>query len=144
MGRRRRSDRRDYRDRDYYDDRDDYRDDNRSRRRTRGKSRDEERIERMTWFALVIIFAALQILPEGGLTLPNWFVPLSGSIVLLASGAVQYSRGWRVSPITWLAGAMLAALSFINLNISPERNFLGISMIVFAGVILMGLITGET
>ncbi|MBZ0280492.1 MAG: hypothetical protein K8L97_07100 [Anaerolineae bacterium] len=110
----------------------------------RRKSRDEERVERLTWFFLVIIFAALQILPEGGLALPLWFVPLSGAIVLIGSGLLQFTRGWRVSPVTWLGGFLLVGLTIINLYISPERNFLGLSMIVFAGVILMGLLTGET
>lgn len=120
------------------------RDYNQGQRSYRGKSRDEERIERLTWFFLVIIFAALQILPEGGLNLPKWVIPFSGAVVLLGSGFVQYSRRWRVSPITWLAGGLLAVLTFINLYVSPERNFLGISLVVFAGVILMGLLTGET
>lgn len=118
--------------------------DNRDYNRGRRKSRDEERVERLTWFFLVIIFAALQILPEGGLQLPLWFVPLSGAIVLLGSGLLQFTRGWHVSPVTWLGGMVLVVLTIINLYISPERNFLGISLIVFAGVILMGLLTGET
>jgi hypothetical protein len=109
-----------------------------------GKSRGEERIERLTWFLLVLIFAVIHVLLEGGAALPNWFVPLSGAVVLLGSGLYQYARRWRVSPTTWLAGALLAGLAFVNLYFNPNRSFLGICLIVFAAVILIGLVTGET
>jgi peptidoglycan/LPS O-acetylase OafA/YrhL len=125
--------------RDDYDDRRD-RDDGYSRR----KSRDEERIERFTWFFLVIIIALIHISREGGLSFPNFVTPLAGGIVLVGSGMYQYSRRWRVSPITWLGGALLIGMAIINLYYSPTSNFLGISLIVFAGVILIGLLTGET
>lgn len=125
--------------RDDYDDRRD-RDSGSSRR----KSRDEERIERFTWFFLVIIFALTQISREGGLTFPNFVTPFAGGIVLLGSGMYQYSRRWRVSPVTWLGGALLIGMAIINLYYSPGSNFLGISLIVFAGVIVIGLLTGET
>ena len=111
---------------------------------TGGKSRAEERVERLTWFFLVMIFAIIQVLLESGFGLPNWFVPLSGSVVLIGSGLYQYSRRWRVSPTTWLGGALLAGLASVNLYWSPERNFLGICLLVFAGVILIGIVTGET
>jgi uncharacterized membrane protein YhaH (DUF805 family) len=108
------------------------------------KSLAEERTERLTWFLLVLIFAIMNVLLEGGVNLPNWFVPLSGGVVLIGSGIYQYARRWRVSPTTWLAGALLAGLAIVNLEFSPNRSFLGISLIVFAGVILIGLVTGET
>ena len=133
---------------DYYRDRDDNYDDRRSRSRnrsnSRGKSSGEERIERLTWFFLVMVIALIHIIREGGMTLPNWVVPFSGCVVLLGSGMYQYSRRWRVSPTTWLAGALLAALALINLYVSPNSSFLGLSLIVFAAVILVGLLTGET
>lgn len=136
---------------DYYDDYDDDR--RRSRRRNsrgdsgsygRQKSRDEERIERLTWFFLVIVIAFIQIGQEGGLRLANWIIPFAGCVVLLGSGMYQYSRRWRVSPTTWLGGALLAGLALINLYVSPQSSFMGISLIVFAAVILIGLLTGET
>jgi hypothetical protein len=134
---------------DYYRD-DDY--DNRggTRRRSRSgnygrnKSGGEERIERLTWFFLVLVIALIHIIREGGMTLPNWVIPFAGCVVLLSSGMYQYSRRWRVSPTTWLAGALLAALALINLYVSPSSSFLGLSLIVFAAVILVGLMTGET
>lgn len=132
--------RRNYRDRDYYDDRRRNDRDYNGRR----KSRDEERIERLTWFLLVIVIALIQVFNEGGMTMPNWIVPFSGSVILLGSGIIQYSRRWNVSPSTWLGGALLAGLALVNLYVSPGSSFFGISLIVFAGVILIGLLTGET
>lgn len=111
---------------------------------SRSKSYAEERIERLTWFFLVLAIAGVQIVQQGGMAVPNWTIPFVGSVVLLGSGMYQYSRRWRVSPTTWLAGALLAGLALVNLYISPGSNFLGISLIVFAAVILVGLLTGET
>jgi hypothetical protein len=110
----------------------------------RGKSNAEARVERITWFLLVGIFAVLSLLQDSAVDIPNWFVPLSGCIVLIGSGVVQYLRRWHVSPVTWLAGALLGGLAYVNLRVNPDRSFLGLSLIVFAGVILIGLLTGET
>ena len=116
----------------------------RSRSYGRSKSYAEERIERLTWFFLVLAIAGVQIVQQGGLALPNWIIPFAGCVVLIGSGLYQYSRRWRVAPTTWLAGALLAAMALINLYVSPNSSFLGISLVVFAAVILMGLLTGET
>jgi len=110
----------------------------------RGKSYAEERVERLTWVFLVLAIAAVQILQQGGMVLPNWFIPFAGCVVLLGSAMYQNSKRWRVAPTTWLGGALLAGMTLINLYVSPGSNFLGISLIVFAVVILMGLVTGET
>ncbi|MEO8608977.1 MAG: hypothetical protein ABI690_13900 [Chloroflexota bacterium] len=106
----------------------------------RGKSEAEARIERLTWFFLVVIFAAAQILES----IPPVVVPLAGAGILLGSGIYQYSRRWRVSPVTWLAGALMAGLAYVNLQVNPTRDFTGLALLVFAGVILFGLLTGET
>ena len=116
----------------------------RSRSTGRGKSYAEERVERLTWVFLVLAIAGVQIVQQGGLALPNWVIPFSGCVVLLGSGIYQYSKRWHVAPTTWLGGALLAGMTLINLYISPASNFLGISLIVFAAVIVMGLLTGET
>ncbi len=108
---------------------------------TRGKSEAEARVERLTWFFLVAVFAVLQIIET---TVPNWTVPVAGAIILLGSGLYQYSHGWKVSPVTWLAGALMVGLAYINFEVNPDRNYTGLALLAFAGVILYGLITGET
>lgn len=109
-----------------------------------GKSAREARIERFTWFFLVLIFAVVQLLSENTINLPGWFVPMAGAIVLLGSGVYQYSRRYRVSPVTWLGGGLLLIFAMLNLYTSVNRPFIGESLLVFAGVILVGLLTGET
>jgi|RhiMetdeSRZDD1v2_1073273.scaffolds.fasta_scaffold726205_1 hypothetical protein len=108
--------------------------------RPRGKSEAEARVERLTWFFLVVVFAVTQLLE----TLPPVAVPLAGAGILIGSGLYQYSRHWRVSPVTWLAGALMAGLAYLNLQVNPTRDFTGLALLVFAGVILFGLLTGET
>jgi hypothetical protein len=113
-------------------------------RYSHGKSDAEARAERLTWFFLVLIFALLQLLTQYGFTIQNWIVPLGGGIILISSGLYQYLRRWRVSPVTWLAGALLIVLAFISIFGYSQRSFLGESLVIFAAVILIGLLTGET
>lgn len=116
-----------------------------SRRSTVGRSRKSEaeaQVERLTWGALVAIFAVLQILPEN--SLPNWLTPLAGGLVLMFSGFYQYQRHWRVSPFTWIAGGLMLSFAFINYRVNPNLDFLGVTLITFAVVIVIGVFTGET
>lgn len=106
------------------------------------KSDAEARVERFTWFLLVILFATLNMLPAG--SVPNAFVPISGAIILLGSGMYQYFRRWHVSPVTWIAGSIMLVLGLYNLAMDPTRDFLGLSLIAFAIVIGFGVLTGET
>jgi uncharacterized membrane protein len=110
------------------------------------KSAAEAKAERLTWFLLVLIFALLSILQdnvEAG-AVPNWLVPLSGAVVLLGSGIYQYSNNWRVSPMTWIIGAILLLFGLVNVLVDPTLDLTGFSLLAFAAVILFGLLTGET
>lgn len=111
----------------------------------RKKSDDEARVERITWFLMVLVFAALYFInPETQSSIPNWVVPVSGATILLGSGIYQYMQRWRVSPVTWIAGTFMLLLAAINLSVNPDQNFYGITLLVFAGVIGIGILTGET
>ena len=88
----------------------------------------------------MVIFAVAQLIE----TFPPVAVPLAGAGILIGSGMYQYSRRWRVSPVTWLAGALMAGLAYVNLQVNPTRDFSGLALLVFAGVIMFGLLTGET
>ncbi len=107
------------------------------------KSAAEARVERITWALLVLVFAIVQLLPDSA-TLPGFFVPFMGALILLGSGFYQYSRRWKVSPITWIGGAFMALFCYYSLALDPSRNFIGESLLVFFAVIVFGLITGET
>lgn len=111
----------------------------------RKKSASEARVERLTWGLLVLIFAVLYIASDTVLaTMPNWLVPLSGGVILIGSGIYQYSRRWRVSPITWITGVTLIFLAVIGFYIAPQRPFIIESLLVTLIVIVFGTFTGET
>jgi hypothetical protein len=116
------------------------------RRASNRKSKAEEKVERITWFLLVLIFAAISIARDNLAleAIPNWFIPTAGAIVLLGSGMYQYSKNWRVSPITWLTGTILLMFALVNILVEPALNLTGLSLLAFAAVILFGLLTGET
>jgi hypothetical protein len=121
--------------------RDDY-DDSRSTGRGR-KTEREGRIERVTWFLLVFVFGILYVLPES-VSVPYYIVPIAGATILLGSGFIQYTQRMPVNPITWIGGTIMLALAFYSYFLDPTRDLLGISLIVFALVIGIGVITGET
>lgn len=113
-----------------------------ARTTSRGKSPREARVERLTWVLLVLAFGVVRLLEDAGV--PNWLLPLSGATILLGSALYQYTRRWRVSPVTWIAAGLMAFFTYYSFQIDPTRDFSGLSLIVFAGVILFGLITGDT
>ncbi len=133
--------RRNYRSSSYDRDHDGIRDDAQYPRR--GKSDREAKVERITWALLVLVFAVLSLLPEDQ-EIPNWIVPAAGAVILIGSGFYQYSRRWRVGPMTWVGGAVMALLAFYSYEVDPNSNFLGVALIVFALVIIVGVITNET
>ncbi|MDX2078321.1 MAG: hypothetical protein SFZ02_17945 [bacterium] len=106
------------------------------------KSDDEARIERVTWFLMVLVFGIIYFLPEG--TIPNPFIPFAGGVILLGSGLYQYAKRWRVSPTTWIAGTGLLMAAIANFTAFPNFDFYGITLITFALVIGIGLLTNET
>ncbi len=112
-------------------------------RRGRRKTEAESRVERITWFLLVMIFGIIYFIQDTS-DLPNWFVPVCGAVILLGSGVYQYSRGWRVSPITWMGGSLMLALGVYGFYMNSTINLLSIALIIFAGVIGFGILTGET
>lgn len=121
----------------------DYRDDRPTDYRGRGKSESEARVERVTWAALVVIFAVLQLLPEET-AIPNWAVPAAGALILFGSGIYQYTKRWRVGAMTWIGGTVMALLAFYSFEMNPFFETLPIALIVFAVVILVGVLTNET
>lgn len=116
------------------------RSDTQSRQRYR-KSARESRIETITWALLVAVFGVLYFFPD---SVPNWFTPLAGGTILMGSGLFQYGRGWRVSPITWIGGTALLGLTAYSIYSAPSLDLVGASLLVVAGVIGFGVITGET
>jgi FtsH-binding integral membrane protein len=110
----------------------------------RRKSNAEARVERLTWGLLVLIFMVFYLFENVAAVLPNWAIPAAGSAVLLGSGVIQYTRRWRVSPITWIAGIVMLVLALIAIYTGTQRTFIVASLIVTLVVILVGTFGGET
>lgn len=109
------------------------------------KSQAEAKVERFTWFLMVLVFAVIYFIdPETADFLPKFIIPLSGAIILLGSGMYQYMHRWHVSPTTWIGGTILVLLAMINLSVNPDQNFYGVTLLIFAAVIGVGILTGET
>lgn len=108
------------------------------------KSKAEIRVERMTALLLVGVFALIYIADQQQITLPRATVPFLGAVILLGSALYQYGQRWRVSPWTWIAGTVLLMLTIYNVSVDPAANFFGVSLLIFAAVLAVGLFTGET
>lgn len=108
------------------------------------KSAIEARVERVTWGLMVLVFALLFLFEDVAAVMPNWAIPVSGAIILLGSGIYQYSRHWRVSPVTWIGGVVLLVLAMIAVYTNTTRTFILESLLVTVIVIVVGTFGGET
>src|SRR4051812_39090565 len=81
---------------------------------TARKSDAEARVERITWALLVLVFAIVQLLPEGP-PLPIFVPPSAGALFLPGSVLYKYPRHWRVGPVTWVGGAFMALFTYYDL-----------------------------
>lgn len=109
----------------------------------RKKSEAEARIERITWFLLVLMFALLNLVPDD-MTIPNATIPFAGGTILLISGLYQYSHKWRVSFITWIIATLMLVMGAYNVASRPDLNLTFVAIILVAIVIAAGVFTGET
>lgn len=110
----------------------------------RKKSAAEARVERVTWGLMVLIFAVLYLFEDIAAAVPNWAIPVAGAIILLGSGVFQFTRRWRVSPITWIGGVVLLVLAMIAIYTNTTRTFILESLLVTVIVIVIGTFGGET
>jgi len=104
------------------------------------KSAAEAQVERFTWFLMVLVFAVLYIVDVN--QIPNWAIPFAGAVILLGSGFYQFFHRWRVSPFTWIAGTVLLMLAGVSWQ--SDMDFYGFTLLAFAVVIGVGVVTGET
>ncbi|MCA9883483.1 MAG: hypothetical protein KC615_03250 [Anaerolineae bacterium] len=122
----------------------------RTRRSGNRKSRQEARVERYTWFSMVVIFILLSL--DERLSEPSFWVPLVISAILFISGIIQYQNGWRISPFTWIVGAVLLVIGgltwyFSRPEVAVSLQFLDpilISLLATIVVIVYGIISNES
>lgn len=122
----------------------------RNRRSGNRKSRQEARVERYTWFSMVVVFILISL--DERLTEPSFWVPLVISAILFISGIIQYQNGWRISPFTWIVGAVLLVIGgltwyFSRPEVAVSLQFLDpilISLLATVIVIVYGIISNES
>ena len=109
----------------------------------RTKTSKEARVERITWFALVMIFVPLNF-GQWLHTIPAYFFPAAVGVILIVSGTYQYSQGWRVAPIVWIIAALMIAYAGYAWYIKPLIDPILIGLIGVVAVIGLGVITNES
>jgi phage shock protein PspC (stress-responsive transcriptional regulator) len=124
------------------------------RRRSSGrapvKSREEARIERLTWLAMAGVFILLSMFDPDN-RLPDYAVAFTIAGILLMSGIYQFMQtSWRVSPFTWMLGFTLLVFAtfgglgeYYNWSSRIPVDLRLVSLAVVVVIILLGIITNE-
>lgn len=108
------------------------------------KTGKEARTERITWFALILIFIPLNF-GDWMATIPAYLFPFAVAVVLLISGIYQYRQGWRVSPVVWMVAALMLAMGGYSWYVTrPLVDPVLVSLVATAGIILFGVLTNES
>ena len=102
----------------------------------------EARIERITWYAIVLVVILMNFF-DRNLILPPYLVPIVISAILIGSSVYQQVQGYGVSLISWgvAIGLVLFAVFEIYYNLPFDLRLLSIIGVVV--VILSGIITNE-
>jgi hypothetical protein len=124
------------------------------RGRTGGKTKEEAKVERLTWLAMAGVFFLLSFVdPEN--QLPDYLIAFAISGILFASAAYQQvqkynNANWNVNPVTWMIVAILGGAAIWQ-AVADYRNWFVlpfdlrlISLAVVVTIILLGVITNET
>jgi hypothetical protein len=112
------------------------------------KTGKEARAERVTWFALILIFIPLNF-GNWMATIPVFLFPLAVAAVLLMSGIYQWRNNWRVSPIVWMVAAVMLLLGGLALYMPNTLSAFRIDPLLLAliatiVVIVFGVLSNES
>lgn len=107
------------------------------------KTREEARVERITWFLLVMIFIGLSF--DESISIPEYVVPALVAAILLISSMYQYSHNWKVSPVNWITAAILIVITAYDVYFGvPFVDLVLVSLLAVVGIILFGVVTNES
>jgi len=101
----------------------------------------EARAERMTWFAMVLVFMLLNF--DRDLTIPDFVIPFLLAAILLVSGVYQYTQNWRVSPLTWIFFAVFVIGGIFGVYYNSPIDLRLASLVMVVIIIAIGVITNE-
>lgn len=119
-----------------------------------GKTKEEAKVERLTWLAMAGVFLFLSFVdPEN--MLPDYLIGFAVGGILLASGFYQFmqvrdNQRWRVSPLTYMTATVLLAVASYEafaayrgwFSLFLDLRLISLAAIVF--IISLGVITNET
>lgn len=103
------------------------------------KSGHEARVERTTWFALVITF-----LGSYHLNLPGAFTCFAIALIMLVSGVYQYRKGWRVGPLMLILVGFSSLLGVYGVFFNPFLDLSLAALAIVITVIAVGVVTKDS
>jgi K+ transporter len=118
-----------------------------------GKTKEEAKVERLTWLAMAGVFILLSFVDSENL-LPDYMIAVTISLILFASGIYQFmqvrdNQRWRVSPFTYIVATGLMLLAIYE-GVAMNRNWFSfpldlrlISLGATVFIIALGVITNE-
>lgn len=103
------------------------------------KSGYEAKVERATWFGMMIAFLGMTYTGASG----TWTCIVL-SIITLVSGIYQYRRGFTVGPAVWGVGFVGLALGGYGLYFQPAFDLSLLALVMVIVVIAMGVVTKQS
>ncbi|GAB1421236.1 hypothetical protein MASR2M15_13880 [Anaerolineales bacterium] len=113
-----------------------------SSRNTR-KTKAETRTELRTWIMLVLSAGVISLLSRT-YPVPNFILPLTGTVILMGAGIYQWKKGWNVNPVTWITSFVLFLFTLYSIFLQPGINLNTLVLIAYIIVIAMGILTKDT
>lgn len=103
------------------------------------KTGTEAKVERLTWFAIVIIFLFMSNNDFDGAVMLGTI-----SAILLLSGVYQWRRRWSVGPAVFIAAGIGGIVSLYSLwqPLPVDLSLASFVLIIF--VIVVGIITNDS
>jgi len=112
----------------------------------RFRRREERQIEIITLGLVMLVFMIPLVFPNTNLDGTDGMTPvvlMLGGIILLAGAFFQVQRRFFVNPLTWLGGAAMLAFGFYEFQSRSEPLGPLLPILLFGGVILGSLFTGQ-
>lgn len=119
-----------------------------------GKTKEEAKVERLTWLAMSGVFFLLSFVDPENL-LPDYLIGFAVGGILLISGFYQFmqvrdNQRWRVSPITYMTATVLLGIATYEafasyrswFSLFLDLRLISLGAVVF--IISLGVITNET
>lgn len=105
------------------------------------KTGQEAKAERLTWFALIMVFVLLSF--DETVSVPEVIIPFVIAGILLASSVYQFSQGWQWSWFNVFIAAVLILSGVYDIYFALPVDLVLMSLISVVAILLFGIITNE-